>query len=69
MVHSIGGTILEHVKEHVLHLNMDKADIMMYYTTTGWMMWNWLVGALLAGSSIVTYDGSPLKPSVMFIWD
>ena len=55
MVHSVGGTILEHAKEHILHLDMTNRDIMLYYTTTGWMMWNWLVGALLAGSSIVTY--------------
>ena len=69
MVHSVGGTILEHAKEHILHLNMTARDIMLYYTTTGWMMWNWLVSALLAGSSIVCYDGSPLKPSETFIWD
>merc|ERR1712048_1463251 len=69
MVHSVGGTILEHVKEHVLHLDMGVDDNMLYYTTTGWMMWNWLVGALLAGSSIVAYHGSPLKPNAHFLWD
>ena len=57
MVHSHGGTLIEHLKEHLLHGNLGAKDKMLYYTTTGWMMYNWMVSALAAGSSIVCYDG------------
>lgn len=58
MVHSHGGTLIEHLKEHMLHGNLSVTDKMMYYTTTGWMMYNWMVSALSCGTSIVCYDGS-----------
>jgi acetoacetyl-CoA synthetase len=58
MVHSHGGTLIEHLKEHLLHGNLSPKDKMIYYTTTGWMMYNWMVSALTCGTSIVCYDGS-----------
>ncbi|KAK3750651.1 hypothetical protein QZH41_012831, partial [Actinostola sp. cb2023] len=69
MVHSVGGTLIQHSKEHILHGNMTKDDIIMYYTTTGWMMWNWLVSALATGASLVLYDGSPFIPNGNVLWD
>lgn len=69
MVHSAGGTLIQHLKEHVLHGNMSREDVIIYYTTTGWMMWNWLVTSLAAGASVVLYDGSPLVPTVNVLWD
>uniref|UniRef100_A0A8C4NUZ3 Acetoacetyl-CoA synthetase n=1 Tax=Dicentrarchus labrax TaxID=13489 RepID=A0A8C4NUZ3_DICLA len=56
MVHSAGGTLIQHLKEHILHGNMTSSDVIIYYTTTGWMMWNWLVSALAVGASVVLYD-------------
>uniref|UniRef100_A0A8C0VTH9 Acetoacetyl-CoA synthetase n=1 Tax=Cyanistes caeruleus TaxID=156563 RepID=A0A8C0VTH9_CYACU len=69
MVHSAGGTLIQHLKEHILHGNMGSNDVIMYYTTIGWMMWNWLVSALATGASVVLYDGSPLVPSPNVLWD
>uniref|UniRef100_UPI00398F2E68 acetoacetyl-CoA synthetase n=1 Tax=Pristiophorus japonicus TaxID=55135 RepID=UPI00398F2E68 len=69
MVHSAGGTLIQHLKEHVLHGNMSSSDVIIYYSTTGWMMWNWLVSALATGASVVLYDGSPLVPSPNVLWD
>ncbi|XP_076816872.1 acetoacetyl-CoA synthetase-like [Clavelina lepadiformis] len=69
MVHSAGGTLLQHMKEHILHGNMDRHDCILYYTTTGWMMWNWMVGALAAGATLVLYDGSPFHPKPTILWD
>ncbi|XP_039258965.2 acetoacetyl-CoA synthetase-like [Styela clava] len=69
MVHSAGGTLIQHMKEHILHGNMDRNDILLFYTTTGWMMWNWLVGALSTGGSIVLYDGSPFHPKITALWE
>ncbi|XP_038056888.1 acetoacetyl-CoA synthetase-like [Patiria miniata] len=69
MVHSAGGTLIQHLKEHILHGNMTRKDNIIYYTTTGWMMWNWLVSALAVGSGVVLYDGSPLVPSPDVLWD
>ncbi|XP_048467310.1 acetoacetyl-CoA synthetase isoform X1 [Rhincodon typus] len=69
MVHSAGGTLIQHLKEHILHGNMSSNDVIIYYSTTGWMMWNWLVSALATGASIVLYDGSPLVPSPNVLWD
>ncbi|KAI9197150.1 uncharacterized protein BJ171DRAFT_241045 [Polychytrium aggregatum] len=68
IVHGAGGVLIQHKKEHIIHGSMGRNDIMLYYTTTGWMMWNWLVGGLLAGSTIVCYDGSPFKPSTDRLW-
>ncbi|XP_036596666.1 acetoacetyl-CoA synthetase isoform X2 [Trichosurus vulpecula] len=69
MVHSAGGTLLQHLKEHILHGDTTSSDIIMYYTTTGWMMWNWLVSVLATGASVVLYDGSPLVPTANVLWD
>uniref|UniRef100_A0A8C1A1D1 Acetoacetyl-CoA synthetase n=1 Tax=Cyprinus carpio carpio TaxID=630221 RepID=A0A8C1A1D1_CYPCA len=69
MVHSAGGTLIQHLKEHILHGNMTYNDVIVYYTTTGWMMWNWLVSSLAVGASVVLYDGSPLVPSANVLWD
>ncbi|XP_013778132.1 acetoacetyl-CoA synthetase-like isoform X1 [Limulus polyphemus] len=69
MVHSHGGTLIKHLEEHLLQGNMDRNDVIMYYTTTGWMMWNWMVTALAVGASLVLYDGSPFIPSPSAMWD
>jgi acetoacetyl-CoA synthetase len=68
IVHGAGGTLLQHLKEHRLHCDLRPGDCMLYYTTTGWMMWNWLVSALAAGVTIVLYDGSPLAPDAGVLW-
>ncbi|WP_260954498.1 acetoacetate--CoA ligase [Pseudomonas citri] len=62
IVHGTGGVLLQHVKEHGLHVDLGPADRLFYYTTCGWMMWNWLVSALAVGSVVVLYDGSPFHP-------
>ncbi|XP_077417629.1 acetoacetyl-CoA synthetase [Vanacampus margaritifer] len=69
MVHSAGGTLIQHLKEHILHSNMCSSDVIIYYTTTGWMMWNWLVSSLAVGASVVLYDGSPLMPTPNVLWN
>lgn len=68
MVHSAGGTLIKHLCEHQLHCNVKDYDIFMYFTTTGWMMWNWFVSSLASGASIVCYDGSPLIPNENVLW-
>lgn len=60
MVHGHGGTILQHLKEHVLHGDVRETSRVFYFTTCGWMMWNWLASVLATGAAIVLYDGSPL---------
>ncbi len=62
IIHSVGGVLLQHVKEHGLHVDLGPDNRLFYYTTCGWMMWNWLVSALAVGSSVVLYDGSPFHP-------
>ena len=62
IIHSTGGVLLQHVKEHGLHCDLGPGDRLFYYTTCGWMMWNWLVSALAVGSAVVLYDGSPFQP-------
>ncbi|ESO97329.1 hypothetical protein LOTGIDRAFT_187643 [Lottia gigantea] len=69
MVHSVGGTLLKHVEEHIIQGDMTRDDIMLYYTTAGWMMWNWLVSVLYIGAGIFLYDGSPLLPTPNVFWD
>jgi acetoacetyl-CoA synthetase len=59
IVHCIGGVLLQHVKEHVLHCDIHEGDAMFYFTTCGWMMWNWLVTGLASGATLLLYDGSP----------
>ncbi len=62
IVHGAGGLLLQHWKEHALHTDLGPDDRLFYFTTCGWMMWNWLVGALGVGSGIVLFDGSPFHP-------
>ena len=62
IVHGAGGTLLEHLKEHQLQTDIKPGDRVCYFTTCGWMMWNWLVSALASGAALVLYDGSPLHP-------
>ena len=62
IVHGAGGTLLQHLKEHQLHCDIREDDRVFYFTTCGWMMWNWLVTALASGATIVLYDGSPFHP-------
>jgi len=69
MVHSVGGTLLKHLEEHLIQGSRDETDTLLYYTTTGWMMWNWEVSALATGCSLVLYDGSPLHPHTGVMWD
>lgn len=69
MVHGAGGTLLQHLKELVLHTDLRDDDRIFYYTTCGWMMWNWLVSALAVGSTVVLYDGSPMAQRGMLLWD
>jgi acetoacetyl-CoA synthetase len=62
MVHGAGGTLLQHLKELVLHSNLNRNDKIFYFTTCGWMMWNWLVSSLAVGATILLFDGSPFYP-------
>jgi acetoacetyl-CoA synthetase len=59
IVHGAGGTLLQHLKEHRLLVDLDQDDVFFYFTTCGWMMWNWLVSGLATGATLVLYDGSP----------
>jgi len=59
IVHGIGGTLLQHAKEHALHTDISRKDRFFYFTTCGWMMWNWLVSGLARGATLILYDGSP----------
>ncbi|MDX9857277.1 MAG: acetoacetate--CoA ligase [candidate division Zixibacteria bacterium] len=68
IVHGAGGTLLQHAKEHRLHTDIRRDDVVFYYTTCGWMMWNWLVGVLSSGATIVLYDGSPSHPTLGTLW-
>ncbi|MGB5893617.1 MAG: acetoacetate--CoA ligase [Ignavibacteriaceae bacterium] len=68
MVHGAGGTLLQHYKEHVFHTNLSKGNIITYFTTCGWMMWNWLVSALQVGASVYLFDGSPGYPDLEILW-
>ena len=69
MVHGAGGTLLQHQKEHVLHCDLTREDRVFYFTTCGWMMWNWLVSTLAVGSTIVLYDGAPLLRRRPILWE
>jgi acetoacetyl-CoA synthetase len=69
IVHGIGGTLIQHLKEHVLHCDIKREDRVFYYTTCGWMMWNWLVSALAVGATVVLFDGSPTHPDGNRLWD
>jgi acetoacetyl-CoA synthetase len=69
IVHGVGGTLLQHLKEHQLHCNLQKGDRFFYYTTCGWMMWNWSVTALASGMPLLLYDGSPFAPNENILFD
>ena len=60
IVHGAGGSLIQHLKEHKLHTDIRRDDVLFYFTTCGWMMWNWLVSGLACGSTILLYDGSPM---------
>jgi len=69
IVHGAGGTLLQHLKELVLHTDLKRDDRIFYFTTCGWMMWNWLVSSLAVGATLVLYDGSPFHPDGRVLWD
>ena len=69
IVHSAGGTLLQHVKEHRLHAGVMEGDRFFYFTTCGWMMWNWLVSGLASGATLLLYDGSPFYPDGNVLFD
>ena len=69
MVHGAGGTLLQHLKEHVLHCDLARDDRLFYFTTCGWMMWNWLVSGLAIGCALILYDGAPLLRRRPILWD
>jgi len=68
IVHGAGGTLLQHYKELSLHTNLNRNDVISYFTTCGWMMWNWLVSSLFIGCSVFLYDGSPVAPDISILW-
>lgn len=68
IVHGAGGTLIQHLKEHLLHTDLKREDTIFYYTTCGWMMWNWLVSSLAIGATLVLYDGSPFFPDGGALW-
>ncbi|MEB2345747.1 MAG: acetoacetate--CoA ligase [Deltaproteobacteria bacterium] len=69
IVHGAGGTLLQHLKEQRLHADLRAGDRFFYYTTTGWMMWNWLASGLASEATLVLYDGSPLHPGPAALFD
>jgi acetoacetyl-CoA synthetase len=68
IVHGAGGTLLQHLKEHRLHTDLGPGDTIFYFTTCGWMMWNWLVSGLASGATLLLYDGSPFHPGPESLW-
>lgn len=68
IVHGAGGTLIQHLKELRLHTNLTRDDTIFYFTTCGWMMWNWLVSSLAIGATVVLYDGSPFYPDGNALW-
>lgn len=69
IIHNTGGTLLNHLKEHQLHCNIKPGERLFYFTTCGWMMWNWMVSGLASGATLVLYDGSPFYPDDKVLWD
>ncbi len=69
IVHGTGGTLLQHLKELALHTGITRDDVVFYYSTCGWMMWNWLVSTLALGATVVLYDGSPFARKGRLLWD
>ena len=68
MVHGAGGTLIQHLKELLLHTDLKREDTIFYYTTCGWMMWNWLISSLAVGATLLLYDGSPFYPDAGSLW-
>ncbi len=68
IVHGGGGTLLQHFKELSLHTDLKREDVIIFYTTCGWMMWNWLVSSLNMGAGVYLYDGSPVAPDINVLW-
>jgi acetoacetyl-CoA synthetase len=69
IVHGAGGVLLQHLKEHQLHTDVRAGDRIFYFTTCGWMMWNWLVSGLASGATLLLYDGSPFHPDPAILFD
>ena len=69
IVHRTGGVLLQHLKEHALHGDVKPGDRLFYFTTLGWMMWNWLASGLARGAVVMLYDGSPFAPGPEVLWD
>ncbi len=69
IVHGHGGTLLQHLKEHKLHTDLKESDRFFYFTTCGWMMWNWLVSGLASGATLLLYDGAPTYPDANTLFD
>ena len=69
IVHGAGGTLLQHLKEHRLHTDLQPGDRLFYFTTCGWMMWNWLASALASEATLMLYDGSPFHPAPTHLFD
>ena len=68
IVHGAGGTLVQHLKEHVLHCDVGDGDRLFYFTTCGWMMWNWLASGLASGATLILYDGSPFAADGGMLW-
>ena len=69
IVHGAGGTLLQHLKEHQLQCDVRDGDRLFYFTTCGWMMWNWLASGIASGATLILFDGSPFAPSPAVLWD
>ena len=69
IVHSAGGTLMQHLKEHKLHVGLKPGEVLFYFSTCGWMMWNWLVSGLGVGATLALYDGSPFHPDGNVLFD
>ena len=69
IVHGVGGTLIQHRKEHQLHCDLGPSKRLMFFTTCGWMMWNWMVSALASGSDLLLFEGSPSYPDVGLLWE
>jgi len=69
IVHGVGGTLIQHLKELILHTDLKREHTIFYFTTCGWMMWNWLVSSLAVGATVLLYDGSPFYPGPTAMFD
>jgi acetoacetyl-CoA synthetase len=69
IVHGAGGTLLQHLKEHRLQCDLRAGDRLFYFTTCGWMMWNWLASGIASDATLILYDGSPFAPTPAVLWD